>query len=106
LRDPVLGLEAIREVLTPGATLVVASCIDTTRPDQSYAIFNGKPEEVSWWVMSPECLMRMGRVAGFEQIEWKGEFIVASKHGFTDTIGIVHMTRPMPAKPERGATRA
>lgn len=93
LRDPSAALEAIREVMVPGGTAVIATCIDTTRPDTSYALFNGKPEEVSWWVFSPEGLMRTCRMSGFRSITWVDSFVVASKHGFTDTIGIVHLHR-------------
>lgn len=93
LRDPAAALEAIRDVVTPGGTVVVATCIDTTRPEASYALFNGKPEEVSWWVFSPEGLMRTCRVAGFKEVTWVDSFVVASKHGFTDTIGVVHVRR-------------
>lgn len=94
LRDPVLGLEAIREVLVPGADLIVSTSVDLTQPDQSYALFNGKPEQVSWWVASPECLVRMGRMAGFVDVRWMGSFVAASRHGFTDNLGVVHMRRP------------
>jgi tRNA (mo5U34)-methyltransferase len=93
LRDPVLGLEAIREVLAPGAQLIVATSIDTTQPEQSYGVFNGKPEEVSWWVLSPAALMRMCAMAGFSDVAWTGSFVIASKHGYTDTIGVARMIR-------------
>jgi hypothetical protein len=65
-----------------------------TAPSTSYAVFNGKPEEVSWWVMSPGALLRMGAVAGFTDVSWTGSFVLASRHGFTDTIGVARMTRP------------
>jgi tRNA (mo5U34)-methyltransferase len=93
LRDPVLGLEAIREVLKPGGELIVATSIDNTQPERSYGLFNGKPEEVSWWVMSPAGLMRMCAMAGFSDVTWTGSFVAASRHGFTDTIGIARMVR-------------
>ena len=94
LRDPVLGLESIRSVLRPGAELIVATPVDTTQRDRSYALFNGKPEEVSWWVMSPACLTRMAAMAGFVDVTWRSEFVIESRHGFTDKIGVVSMRRP------------
>lgn len=94
LRDPVLGLEAIREVLVSGAELVVATSVDLTQPEHSYALFNGKPEQVSWWVMSPKALVRMCEMAGFTEVTWCGSFVAASRHGFTDAIGVVRMRRP------------
>ena len=94
LRDPVLALESIREVVRPGGRVIVATSMDATAPEQSYAIFNGKPEQVSWWVMSRECLVRMCRMAGFDDIRWTGSFLAKSVHGFVDQIGIVSMIRP------------
>jgi tRNA (mo5U34)-methyltransferase len=93
LRDPVAALEAIRDVLRPGAELVVATSIDATQPAQSYGVFNGKPAEVSWWVMSPAGLMRMCAMAGFDDVAWVDSFVLASRHGFTDTIGVARMIR-------------
>lgn len=93
LRDPAAALEAIRDVLAPGGTVVLATCIDTTKSDASYALFNGKPEEVSWWVFSPEGLMRTCRMSGFRDVTWIDSFVVASRHGFTDTLGVVHLRR-------------
>ena len=92
-RPPEQLLEAIRDVLRPGATLVVATSIDTTQSRQSYGLFNGRPELVSWWVMSPEGLIRMCAMAGFTDISWVDSFVVGSRHGFTDTIGVARMTR-------------
>ena len=93
LRDPVAGLEAIRDVLEPGGELTVATSIDMTKPEQSYALFNGKPAEISWWIASPEGLMRMCQMAGFVDVVWLDSFVMASQHGFTDTIGIARMRR-------------
>jgi len=93
LRDPSAALESIRAVMVPGGTAVIATCIDTTRPDTSYALFNGKPEQVSWWVFSPEGLIRTCQMSGFRTVNWIDSFVVASKHGFTDTIGIVHLKK-------------
>jgi len=93
LRDPVLGLESIRDVMNPGAKLILSTPVDLTDPKTSYALFVGEPSLPAWWVPSPEGLKRMCRMAGFSQCEWITSFEITRKKEpkIVDIIGIVHV---------------
>lgn len=96
LRDPVAGIEAIRRVLKPGGRLVITTPVDLSAPELPFVLFQGIPESVSWWVMSPAALIRMCRMAGFGTVTWRGSFDFASKHDtpIIDTYGVVECELP------------
>jgi len=91
LRDPVGGLENIRESLVPGGRMILAFCCDLSH-EGSYAIFSGDMSGVNWWTMSRGAALRMCEVAGFEDAKWHGHFEMTTGKGGNDvgTMGVIH----------------
>lgn len=102
LRDPVRALESVRACLVPGGRMILGCSCDLS-VDQSYAIFWGNLDHVMWWVMSKEAILRMCRLAGFTDIEWRGsfEFRPTSTPERRGTMGVIHAIAPeTPSAPE------
>lgn len=96
LRDPGGALESLRETLKPGGKLVLGSPCDLSI-DASYGIFQGNPwPHVAWWVLSREALLRMCRLAGFTDVEWRGsfEFTPTDQPGRVGVVGVLHAVAP------------
>jgi tRNA (mo5U34)-methyltransferase len=96
LRDPVLALEACRDVLKPGGVLVLASPVDESAA-ASYALFQGRPERVEWWVPSPQALLKMAAFAGFDGAAIVGRYVQRFTLGGREEGGVMavlHARRP------------
>jgi SAM-dependent methyltransferase len=95
LRDPVGALENLRAAGKPGARFILGCSCDLDH-DASYATFAGDFQWVMWWTMSREAILRMCRFAGFEQVEWMGqfEFTPARFPTHVGKMGIIHARVP------------
>lgn len=93
LRDPVRGMEAIREVLRPGGRAIFATPIEGG--DVTAARFVGAPELCAWWVPTAAGFAQMLSAAGFENARLVGRFEVASQRGkrCVNTIAVIHCDR-------------
>jgi len=85
----------MREVTKPGGKLIVSTPVELAESKRSYARFVGDPAQLSWWVPSPEGLLQMFRMAGFNAPEWIGSVEVQRmiEPIMLNTMGIVHGTR-------------
>ena len=98
LRDPVGAIENLRAALKPGGRMILGCSCDLSQ-DASYAVFSGDLEWVMWWTMSREAILRMCRMAGFEDVEWKGHFDFAPTR-FPERVGkmgVIHARAPVRA---------
>lgn len=96
LSDPVRALESVKDCLRPGGRLILAASCDMSQ-DASYGIFWGTIEpHVMWWVTSKEATLRMCRMAGFRDVEWRRtfEFRPTSHPERLGIMGIVHAVAP------------
>lgn len=74
LRDPLGALEAVREVLKPGAKMILSTAISVFEPEHSYAAFMGDHETASYWFPSQKGLLHMCTMMGFEDLEVVGSY--------------------------------
>ncbi|TML30698.1 MAG: hypothetical protein E6G30_02725 [Actinobacteria bacterium] len=69
LRDPVRGLERVREVLEPGGRLLVVEPFDlwltALRPRRPAAVLRARHTDFDWWVGNFACLNAWLHLAGF-----------------------------------------
>jgi SAM-dependent methyltransferase len=76
LRDPVLALERIREVLVPGGTLTILepfSLRDTlASPGRAAGTFRAAWSNFTWWLPNLEGLRAWLAAAGFERVAFGG----------------------------------
>ena len=95
LRDPVGGMEAIREVLRPGGRAIFATPVEVENGDVSAARFVGVPELCAWWVPTSTGFARMLSMAGFDNAELVGTFEIAAQRGdpCVNTIAVMHCDR-------------
>jgi tRNA (mo5U34)-methyltransferase len=105
LRDPVGALENMRAALKPGGRFILGCSCDMSQ-DASYAIFSGDLEWVMWWIISREAILRMCKLAGFEQVEWTGHFEFTPTRFPTHVgkMGVIHARAPAAAR-GNGAAR-
>jgi SAM-dependent methyltransferase len=78
LRDPVRGLERVRDVLTPGGRLIVIEpfrmALSILRRRMPAAHLEATSTDFNWWVPNLACLRAWLVLAGFEQIERRAVF--------------------------------
>jgi SAM-dependent methyltransferase len=69
VREPMLLLEKLASIMTPGATLLMETHLLSEQSTQSQFVegaFWG--DETYWWIFGDECLMGMLRSAGFKDV--------------------------------------
>jgi tRNA (mo5U34)-methyltransferase len=81
VRDPVLALEAIRDVLAPDGVAVIAASVLMSPRSIPEARFMGDVEGICWWVPSPEGLEAWCRMAGFSRVAPLGHFQLETLRG-------------------------
>lgn len=100
LRDPVLALERMRSVCTPGATLVVSTATAEEDREEPLATFVAEERQCNYWVMNPACLRRMLTFCGFEPTGWEARYVLRSGD-FEEPRFVCHALAPSgaPASP-------
>ena len=91
VRDPVLGIQRMRECCKPEGRLIVS--ISTSMPDakEPVARFVGEWDQCNWWQMSPRCLDAVLRCCDFTTIEHQATYTLQDVTGrFQDPTYVCH----------------
>jgi tRNA (mo5U34)-methyltransferase len=91
VRDPILGIQRMRECCKPDGRLIVS--VSTTMPDakEPIARFVGEWNQCNWWQMSPRCLDDVLRCCDFDRIEHREVFTLQDVSGrFHDPTYVCH----------------
>ena len=91
VRDPVLGIQRMRECCKPEGRLIVS--ISTSMPDavEPVARFVGEWDQCNWWQMSPPCLDAVLRCCDFTTIEHQATYTLQDVTGrFQDPTYVCH----------------
>ena len=95
VRDPILGLQAMRSVCKPDGELIISISTTADHVDEPVAKFVGKWNQCNWWVMSPRCLGDVLRCCDFDVDEPGCSFEIRDTTGqFVDPHYVCH-ARPM-----------
>lgn len=91
VRDPVLGIQRLRECCRPDGRLIVS--ISTTMPEatEPLARFVGEWNQCNWWQLSPRALDEVLRCCDFDRIEHRAVFTLQDVTGrFGDPTYVCH----------------
>jgi tRNA (mo5U34)-methyltransferase len=91
VRDPVLGIQRMRECCKPDGRLIVS--ISSIFPDskESIAKFVGEWNQCNWWQMSPRCLEEVLQCCDFDRIEHRETYTLQDVTGkFHDPTFVCH----------------
>jgi tRNA (mo5U34)-methyltransferase len=97
VRDPVLGIQRMRECCKDSGRLIVS--ISTTLADSAEPVarFVGEWNQCNWWQMSPRCLDAVLGCCDFDRVEHRETFVLKDVTGrFADPTYVCH------ALPRRG----
>lgn len=91
VRDPILGIQAMRSVCKPEGRLIISiSAILDDNPDP-VARFAGEWDQCNWWQMNPPCLKKVLTCCDFERFEHEGTFVLEDTSGrFKDPTFVCH----------------
>ncbi|MEO0478378.1 MAG: methyltransferase domain-containing protein [Planctomycetota bacterium] len=81
VRDPVLGMHAMRSVCKPdGCILISVAMFESAKygipDDVPIARFAGEWDQCNWWQMSPAGLRQLLTACDFTRIEWENQFLL------------------------------
>ena len=83
LRDPILVLEKMHSVVSPGGKCIIAAPIIKVLMEEKLPTMSlvgtVDSDRRSWWVMNPFCVEEMLKCANFSKIECAGEFNLRNK---------------------------
>ncbi|MDP6423784.1 MAG: methyltransferase domain-containing protein [Planctomycetota bacterium] len=91
VRDPILGIQAMRSVLKPTGRMTVTIAMTLPDTDDSLARFVGDWDQCNWWQMSPRCLDRILKCCDLEVLDERNTFTLTNVDGsFQDPTYVVH----------------
>ena len=91
VRDPILGIQRMRECCSPTGRLVVSISTTMTDTADPIARFVGEWNQSNWWQMSPRCLDEVLKCCGFETIENREQYVLQDVTGqFRDPTYVCH----------------
>lgn len=97
VRDPVLGIQRLRECCKDDGRLIVSISTTLADGDQPLARFVGEWDQCNWWQMSPRCLDAVLAACDFDRIEHRELYTLQDVSGrFQDPTYVCH------ALPRRG----
>ena len=97
VRDPLLGLHAMRGVTRPDGRLVISVSTTAEEDSRPLAAFVGEWDQSNFWQLNPACLRRMLTTADFEP---EGEGALYDQRAKTaDFVDRIFVTEAVPRRP-------
>jgi tRNA (mo5U34)-methyltransferase len=97
VRDPVLGIQRMRECCKDSGRLIVSISTTMGEVQQPIARFAGEWNQCNWWQMNPSCLDAVLKCCDFDRLQHRESFVLKDVTGqFTDPTYVCH------ALPRRG----
>lgn len=91
VRDPVLGIQRMRECCKPDGRLIVSIATAMQDAGEPLARFVGEWNQCNWWQMSPRCLDEVLRCCDFDRIEHRAFYTLQDVTGrFRDPTYVCH----------------
>ena len=91
VRDPVLGLHALRACCKRSGRLVMSLSMLESDGDEALARFAGEWDQCNWWQLSPAALRKMLACCDFDRIENEGTYTLKDVTGqFQDPTFVCH----------------
>lgn len=91
VRDPILGIQRMRECCKPDGRLIVSISAAMGDADGPVAKFVGEWDQCNWWQMSPACLDAILKCCDFDRIEKRETYTLEDVTGqFRDPTYVCH----------------
>jgi len=91
VRDPILGIQRMRECCKPGGRLIVSISASMSDVEGPVAKFVGEWNQCNWWQMSPQCLDEVLKCCDFDRIENRETYTLKDTTGeFVDPTYVCH----------------
>lgn len=91
VRDPVLGIQRLRECCKDGGRLIVSISTTMGESKEPLAKFVGEWNQCNWWQMTPRCLEEVLRCCDFDRCEHRETFVLRDVTGqFVDPTFVCH----------------
>ena len=91
VRDPILGIQRMRECCKPDGRLIVSISTFANTNDEPLARFVGEWDQCNWWQMSPKALDRVLECCDFGTIEHRAFYTLKDVTGrFEDPTYVCH----------------